>query len=88
MQVQVLKVLVEVPAVKRQVLGSNNAGTRGGILWHKLMSQGIESLLEKMRVNNTMLEWLYFVKNFPFSVDPLFDNQQSKNHSSKLRPRL
>ena len=39
-----------------QVLGSNNAGPGSDILGLELMSEGKETLLEKMKANGTIFE--------------------------------
>ena len=47
-----------------QVPGGNNAGPGSDILWLELMSKGKETLLEKKKVNGTMLR-----SNFTFDFD-------------------
>ena len=52
-----------------QVPGNDNAGPGSDILGLELMSEGIETLLEKKKANGIMFDvWvlLYFVRNFHF----------------------
>ena len=40
-----------------QVPGGDNAGPGSDILWPKLMSEGKETLVEKMKANGTLFEF-------------------------------
>ena len=64
-----------------QVPGSDNAGPGSDILWLELMSEGKETLLEKKKVNGTMLE-----SNFILSI--IFVSEWALSLTSQLELSL
>ena len=69
--------IMQVPEEKMQVLGSNNAGpwkwwcrSRSDILWPELMSEGIETLIEKKKANGIMLGSNFICQKFSFLSGP------------------